>query len=86
MIVFLPSPLYSYTEGANRFEVRGKTVREGLAALDKRFPGILFRMVDEAGALRRHMRIYVDGASDDNLEREVGPASEVHVIAALSGG
>ena len=59
MRVFIASPLYSYTGGRGAVESTGATVAEVLADLDRRFPGIRFRVVDEQDRVRQHMRIYV---------------------------
>ncbi len=82
----LPSPLFSYSGGQAVVEGRGQTVRQVVQSLDRKYPGLAFRIVDEVGQLRRHIRIFVDGQSDDDLERAVEPQSEIHIVAALSGG
>lgn len=82
----LPSPLFSYSGGQAVVEGRGQTVRQVVQFLDRKYPGLAFRIVDEVGQLRRHIRIFVDGQSDDDLERAVEPQSEIHIVAALSGG
>lgn len=86
MKVHLPSPLYSYSDGQAVVEGRGQTVRQVVQSLDRTYPGLAFRIVDEMGQLRRHIRIFVDGQADDDLERAVEPQSEIHIVAALSGG
>lgn len=82
----LPSPLFSYSGGQAVVEGRGQTVRQVVQSLDRKYPGLAFRIVDEVGQLRRHIRIFVDGQADDDLERAVEPQSEIHIVAALSGG
>ena len=47
MIVLIPSPLHSYTQGASRVGCEAASLGELLDALDARFPGIRFRMIDE---------------------------------------
>jgi molybdopterin synthase sulfur carrier subunit len=54
--------------------------------LDARFPGLAFRLVDEVGAVRRHIRVWVDGQPCEDLDRPLTEATEVHVTLALSGG
>ncbi len=49
MKVVLPSPLESYTRGRRKVQARGATLDGLLADLDRQFPGIRFRMVDEQG-------------------------------------
>ena len=85
MKVRIPSPLISYTE-KREVEAQGGTLEELLADLDRRFPGIRFRVIDEQGALRPHMRLFVNGAQVRELARELRPSDEVQFIQALSGG
>ena len=44
------------------------------------------RMVDEQDAIRPHIKIFVNRVQADGLGRALGPADEVLVVAALSGG
>ena len=57
--VFIPTQLQSYCAGATHLEAAGATVDQVLRDLDRRYPGIRFRIVDEQDRLRRHMRIFV---------------------------
>lgn len=86
MKLILPSPLHSYTGGVAAMECQGATLDEALQALDRRFPGIRFRMIDEQGRIRTHLRIYADGQPVTRLEAPLAGVGELLVIAALSGG
>lgn len=73
----------------DRIDVEGATVAEVLAALDARWPGLAFYVVDEQGRLRKHVAIWVDGErveDERGLSDAVGPNGTVHVLQALSGG
>jgi molybdopterin converting factor small subunit len=83
--VLIPSPLHSYT-GGSRVEADGKTLDALLADLDRRYPGIRFRMVDEQDRIRRHMRVFVNGDQVFDLARTLAPADEVVIVQALTGG
>jgi molybdopterin synthase sulfur carrier subunit len=85
MKVLIPSALQSYT-GAAQVEAAGDSLSELIGALDARFPGIRFRMVDEQDRLRRHMRCFVNGAQVHDLGRPLAAQDEVAIIQALSGG
>ena len=85
MKVIVPSPLLSYTE-KREVEAEGRSLAELFSDLDKRFPGIAFRVVDEQGALRPHMRVFVNGAQVRELGLALRPGDEVQLIQALSGG
>lgn len=86
MKVRIPTPLRSYTEGAKEAEAAGSTLDELLSDLDRRHPGLRFRVVDEQGRLRQHMRIFVNRDIEDDLGRPIADDDEVVLMQALSGG
>jgi sulfur-carrier protein len=57
-----------------------------LADLDRRYPGIRFRMIDEQDGIRRHMRIYVNGGEVRAIHVSLRSTDEVIIFQALSGG
>jgi molybdopterin converting factor small subunit len=59
---------------------------ELLRDLDRRHPGIRFRIVDEQDAIRPHIKIFVNRVQAGSLGRALSPADEVLIVAALSGG
>jgi len=85
MRVLVPSPLHSYTQ-RREIEASGATLAEVLLDLDRRYPGIRFRLVDEQDRIRPHMRVFVNGEQEFALERAVQESDVVQVIQALSGG
>ena len=86
MKVFIPTPLRSYTNDRSEVEAAGATLAEVLADLDRRYPGIRFRMVDEQDAIRRHIRMWVNKDEARSLDVAVGERDEVIIFQALSGG
>ncbi|HEX6572422.1 MAG TPA: MoaD/ThiS family protein [Steroidobacteraceae bacterium] len=80
------SPLRSYTDGRSVVEARGTTVRDVLADLDRRYPGMRFRMIDEQDRVRTHIRLYVDTVPVESLDHRVERGQTLHLICALSGG
>lgn len=86
MKVRIPSPLFSYTGGAGEAQAVGATLGAVLADLDRQFPGLRFRIVDEQDRLRTHIRVFVDGKLAKALDRDVTGAADVMIVAALSGG
>lgn len=86
MLVHIPSPLRSYTNGASRVEAEGNSVDELLDHLDKQFPGIKFRMIDEQSRMRQHIRIFVNKDTVETVKAPLKSADEVRIICALSGG
>lgn len=85
MKVLIPGGLYSYT-GAARVEASGATLREVLGDLDRRYPGIRFRMVDEQQRLRPHVRLFFAGEPLRDLDRPLRADGELIILQALSGG
>lgn len=68
-------------------ESSGSTVREALEEAFRRNPGLREYVLDEQGALRKHMNVFVDGEMIKDRERLADPAGrEIFVIQALSGG
>ena len=86
MKVHIPSPLFSYTLDRPTVEAEGDDLDALTHDLDARFPGLRFRIVDEQGEIRRHIRFYVNGAEVRGLDERLLPRDEVHIVAALSGG
>ena len=85
MKVLIPSALLSYTE-CKRVEVAGRTVAEVLAALEQKYPGIRFRMIDEQERIRPHIRFFVNGEQVFDLAQSLAATEEFIIVQALSGG
>ena len=85
MKVLIPSPLRSYT-GATEVDAEGETLGELLADLDRRHPGLRFRIVDEQERMRPHVRFFVDGEQVFDLRRRLSAGESVQIVQALSGG
>lgn len=85
MRVLIPSALHSYT-GAPWVEAEGATVAAVLDDLERQFPGIRFRMVDEQGRIRRHIRIFYRRDMVFDLATPLAGDDELLIVQALSGG
>ena len=85
MRVLIPSALQSYTGGA-WVGAEGASVAAVLDDLERQFPGIRFRMVDERRRLRRHIRLFHQGAMVFDLDTLLPADGELHIVQALSGG
>jgi len=86
VVTRVASPLRSYTDGRAIVEAAGTTVRELLADLDRRYPGMRFRMIDEQDRIRPHIRLFLDTDSIEDLDARVKSGATLHLICALSGG
>ena len=86
MRVLIPGPLRDYTANAAAVSAEGLTLGSLLADLDRRFPGLRFRIIDEQGRIRRHIKFFVDGVQAKDLSPVLDGATEVMIVCALSGG
>ncbi len=88
--VAIPSPLRSYCDGAAAVTIAcasdHPTLGDLLTELDAEHPGIRFRMQDEQGKLRPHIKIFVNAAVERNPRAVLPPEADVMIVAALSGG
>jgi sulfur-carrier protein len=84
--VHIPTPLRSYTGEQREVEALGDTLGELLVDLDRRYPGIRFRMIDEQDAIRPHVRIWVNEDQKAALDTPLRDRDEVIIFQALSGG
>ena len=85
MRVLIPSPLRSYT-AQSWVTASGATIGAVLADLERQYPGIRFRMIDEQDRMRPNMRFFVNGAAIFDLARPLRPTDELQIVQALSGG
>jgi molybdopterin converting factor small subunit len=86
MRVLIPGPLRSYTANAASVSAVGDTLGELTLDLDRRYPGMRFRVVDEQGQIRPHIRFFVNGAQKRSLTAPLAESDEVMIVCALSGG
>ncbi|MGD1094949.1 MAG: MoaD/ThiS family protein [Bryobacteraceae bacterium] len=85
-IVFIPRRLAEVTGAPSRSEVEGSTVRQLIENLERAYPGIREQLVEE-DRLKPHISVAVDGiVCPLGLLERTGSASEVHFVAAISGG
>ena len=85
MKVLIPSALRSYTESSEA-HADGETLAQALADLDRRYPGIRFRMIDEQDRIRRHIRVFVNGEQVGDIAHSLAASDEIVIVQALSGG
>ena len=91
--VRIPSPLRSYTGSAEvgvavpvLAPELPPTVGGVLAALDLNYPGIRFRIVDEPGNVRPHVKLFVGADVTRDLRAQIPAGATLMIVAALSGG
>ena len=85
MKVLIPTPLLSYTK-VREVEASGATLMELLADLDRQYPGLRFRVIDEQDRMRPHMRFFVNQIQVFDIAHSLRPTDSVVLVQALSGG
>jgi molybdopterin converting factor small subunit len=86
MIVRLATPLRSYTAKRAAVDAAGATLADLLLDLDRRYPGLRFRIIDEQDQIRPHIKLFVNQEQVRSLAVALAPSDEIHVVCALSGG
>ena len=87
--VRIPTILRTYTQDQSQVTAEGTTLTEVLDSLEASFPGIKSRVVDEQGALRRFVNIYVaeeDVRFASGLDTPTPDGTQVSIIPAVAGG
>ena len=85
MRVLIPAALRSYTR-ESPVDACGDTLHALFDDLERRYPGLRFRVVDEQGSLRPNMRIFVNGIGTRDLAHTLQRDDYVAIVLALSGG
>jgi molybdopterin converting factor small subunit len=86
MQVLVPGPLRSYTNDASAVTADGATLAEVVGDLERHYPGIRFRIIDEHGSIRRHIKFFVNGVQARDLSPRLARNDEVMIVCALTGG
>ena len=87
--VRIPTPLRKITNGQEEVAASGATIGALLADLEKQFPGLLERICDDKGQLRRFVNVF---ANDEdirflqNLDTPVTDKDEISIVPAIAGG
>ena len=87
--VRIPTPLRKLTHDEELVQVDAKTISEVLTQLQNRFPGIQERLMDDSGAVRRFVNVYVNEEDIRFLQNQQTPlkdGDEISIIPAIAGG
>ena len=87
--VRIPTPLPKLTNNEELVEVNAATIGEAIAELQRRFPGIQERLLDDTGAVRRFVNVYVNEEDIRFLQNQQTPVKdgdEISIIPAIAGG
>ena len=86
MRVLIPNPLRSYTGDAAAVSAHGRTLDELATDLDRQYPGLRFRIINEQGLIRPHIKFFVNRLQKRDLSEALAEDDEVMIVCALSGG
>ena len=87
--VRLPGALRDATGGQTKLEARAGTLADVISDIDRRHPGFRARVLDDSGALRTYVNVYIgddDARSKGGTGATVPDGTEVMVIPAMAGG
>jgi molybdopterin converting factor small subunit len=82
----IPTPLRKYTNGQRLVATEGATLRAIFDALERDYPGLKFRLIDEQGRVREHIKLFINQRVAPDLDAAVLPTDELRIILAISGG
>jgi molybdopterin synthase sulfur carrier subunit len=86
MRVLIPTPLRSYTANVAWVEAQGANLDALVNDLDRQYPGIRFRMINEQGQMRLHVRFFLNAVAVHDMALPLAPTDELCIVQALSGG
>ena len=85
----IPTPLRSYTQGADEVRVDAGTIGEALTALGALHDGVLARILADSGEPRQFVNIYLGSQNIralSGLQTPVTDGNVVSIIPAVAGG
>ncbi len=89
VLVRIPTPLRSLTKGTADIHAKGDTVADVVEDLERQFPGLRERLVDEKGEIRRFINVYVNEEDIrflQNAKTALKDGDEVSIVPAIAGG
>lgn len=87
--VRIPTPLRRVTDGQDKVDTEGETLRQLIDSMEGQYPGIKERLCDEDGNLRNFVNVYVNGEDVrflDGIDSATGDGDEVSIVPAVAGG
>ena len=89
VLVRIPTPLRSLTGGSAEVHAKGETVSDLIGDLDRHFPGLKERLVDDQGAIRRFINVYVNEEDIRFLQGAdtvLKDGDQMSIVPAIAGG
>ena len=87
--VRIPTPLRRVTNGEDKVDAEGATLREVIESMDSQFPGIKARICDDDGNLRNFVNVFVNGEDVrfmDGVDSATSDGDEISIVPAVAGG
>ena len=87
--VRIPTPLRRVTDGQDKVDTEGATLRQIIDSMESQYPGIKERLCDEDGNLRNFVNVYVNGEDVrflDGVDSATGDGDEISIVPAVAGG
>jgi molybdopterin synthase sulfur carrier subunit len=89
VLVRIPTPLRTLTKGAAEVQADAATVTDLIEVLERQFPGLKERLVEDGGQLRRFINIYINQEDIRFLQgatTSLKQGDEVSIVPAIAGG
>ena len=87
--VRIPTPLRRVTDGQDKVNAEGATLRQLIDSMEGQYPGIKERLCDGDGGLRNFVNVYVNGEDVrflDGVESATSEGDEISIVPAVAGG
>ena len=84
-VVSVHGPLHKLANNCAELEIAGATVEELLRGLEHKYPAVTGWILDERGAVRRHINVFVNGERVGQ-GAAVAATDRVEVLPAITGG
>ena len=87
--VRIPTPLRRVTDGQDKVDTEGETLKQIIDSMESQYPGIKERLCDADGNLRNFVNVYVNGEDVrflDGIDSATGDGDEVSIVPAVAGG
>jgi len=87
-VVLVPTAYRGPTQGLSEISVEAHDVKSALLAVEALHPGFGELVVDKSGRLQRFVRLFINGEpiESDALDKPLGVADRLEVLAAIAGG